>query len=49
MKNHQDLASIISDIFSDVFYEETDIIISSLYEEENSIFILVNDMNSGLA
>ena len=34
----QDLASIISDSFSDVFYEKTDVIIFSLYENENSIF-----------
>ena len=44
----QDLASIISDSFSDVFYEETDLIKSGLYEEENSIFLLVNNMNSSL-
>ena len=43
------LASIISDSFSDVFYEETDVIMSGLYKDENSIFILFNDMNSGLA
>ena len=48
-KPPQDLASIISDSFCDVFYEETDIITSGLYEDENSIFVLVNDMNSGLA
>ena len=45
----QDLASIISDSFSDVFYEETDVITSGLYKDENFIFILVNNMNSGLA
>ena len=45
----QDLVSIISDSFCDVFYEETDVIASSLFEDENSIFLLVNDMNSGLA
>ena len=45
----QDLASIISDSFSDVFYEETKVITSDLYEDENSIFLLVNDMNSDLA
>ena len=45
----QDLASIISDSFCDVFYKETDVITSRLFEDENSIFILVNDMNSGLA
>ena len=44
-----DLASIISDSFCDVFYEETDVITSGLFEDENSIFVLVNDMNSGLA
>ena len=43
------MASIISDSFSDVFYKETDVITSSLYEDENSIFILVNDINSSLA
>ena len=32
-----------------MFYEEIDIIASSLFEDENSVFILVNDMNSGLA
>ena len=31
-----------------MFYEETNIITSGLYEDENSIFVLVNDMNSGL-
>ena len=45
----QDLASIISDSFCDVFYEETDIISSGLFEDENFIFVLVNDMNSSLA
>ena len=44
----QDLASIISDSFSYVFYKETNIITSGFYEEKNSIFLLVNDMNSGL-
>ena len=44
-----DLASIISNSFSDVFYEKTDVITSGLYEDENSIFLLVNDMNSDLA
>ena len=43
----QDLTSIISDSFCDVFYEEIDVITSGLYEDKN--FILVNDMNSGLA
>ena len=33
----------------DVFYEETDVIISGLFEDENSIFNLVNDMNYSLA
>ena len=32
-----------------MFYEETDIIMSGLFENENSIFLLVKDMNSGLA
>ena len=32
-----------------MFYEETDIIMAGLYEDENFVFILVNDMNSGLA
>ena len=45
----QDLASIISDRFCDEFYEETDVIMSGLFENENSIFVLVNDINSGLA
>ena len=31
-----------------MFYEETDVITSGLYEDENSIFVLVNDMNYGL-
>ena len=48
-KPPQDLASIISDSFCDVFYEETDVITSGLFEDENSIFLLVNDMNSVLA
>ena len=45
----QDLASIISDSFSDIFYEETYIITSDQYEDKKFIFLLVNDMNSGLA
>ena len=45
----QDLASIISDSFCNVLYEETDVITSGLFEDKNSIFLLVNDMNSGLA
>ena len=45
----QDLASIISDSFCDVFYEKTDVITSGLFEDENSVFVLVNEMNSGLA
>ena len=32
-----------------IFYEETDVIMSDLYEDKNYIFLLVNDMNSGLA
>ena len=32
-----------------MFYEETDIITPGLFEDKNSIFVLVNDMNSGLA
>ena len=32
-----------------MFYEETDVITSGLFEDKNSIFVLVNDMNSGLA
>ena len=43
------LASIISDSFGDVFYEETNVITSDLYEDENFVFLLVNDINSGLA
>ena len=31
------------------FYEETDVITSGLYEDENFVFMLVNDINSGLA
>ena len=45
----QDLARIISDSFCDVFYEKTDVITSGLYEDKNFVFVLVNDMNSGLA
>ena len=45
----QDLASIISDSFCDVFYEETDVITSGLFEDENFVFLLVNNINSGLA
>ena len=45
----QDLASIISDSFCDVFYEETDVITSGLYEDENSIFLAINDINSDFA
>ena len=45
----QDLASIISDSFCDVFYEETDVITSGIYEDENSVFMLVNDMKTGFA
>ena len=45
----QDLASIISDSFCDVFYEETDIIMSGLFKDENFVFLLVNNMNSDLA
>ena len=37
----QDLASIISDSFCDVFYEETDVITSGLYEDENSFFLSI--------
>ena len=48
-KPPQDLASIISDSFYDLFYEETDVITSVLFEDENFIFVLVNDMNFGLA
>ena len=36
----QDLASIISDSFCDVFYEETDVITSGLFEDKNFVFIL---------
>ena len=32
-----------------MFYEETDVITSRLFEDENSIFVLVNNMNSGLS
>ena len=32
-----------------MFHEETDVITSGLFEDENSIFVLVNDMNYGLA
>ena len=32
-----------------MFYEETDVITFGLYEDENSIFLLVNDMNFSLA
>lgn len=35
----QDLASIINNSFSDVFYEETDVITSGLFEDENSVFL----------
>ena len=45
----QDLARIISDSFCDVFYEETDVITSGLYEDVNSVFLVVNDINSGFA
>ena len=45
----QDLASIISDSFCDVFYEEIDVIMSDLFEDKNSVFLLVNDINFGLA
>ena len=45
----QDLASIISDSFCDVFYAETDVITSALYEDENSVFLVVNDMKNGFA
>ena len=34
----QDLARIISDSFCDVFYEETDVITSGLFEDKNFIF-----------
>ena len=45
----QDLARIISDSFCDVFYEKTDVITSGLYEDKNSIFMVVNDMKTGFA
>ena len=45
----QNLARIISDSFYDVFYEETDVIASGLYKDENSIFLVVNDMKTGFA
>ena len=32
-----------------MFYEETDVITSGLFEDENSNFLLVNDMNSDSA
>ena len=32
-----------------MFYEETNVITSGLFEDENFIFILVNNMNSSLA
>ena len=32
-----------------MFYEKTDVITSSLFKDENFVFVLVNDMNSGLA
>ena len=32
-----------------MFYEETDVITFGLYEDKNSVFVLVNDMNSSLA
>ena len=32
-----------------MFYEETDVIMSGLYEDKNSVFVLVNNINSGLA
>ena len=41
-KSPQDLASIISDSFYDVFYEETDVITSGLYEDENSVFFFLS-------
>ena len=34
----QDIARIISDSFYDVFYEETDVITSGLYENENFFY-----------
>ena len=45
----QDLASIISDSFCDAFYEKTDVITSGLYEDKNSIFMVVNDMKTSFA
>ena len=36
-------------VFFDVFYEEIDVIISGLYEDENSIFLVVNNMKSGFS
>ena len=48
-KPPQDLASIISDSFCDVFYEKTDVITSGLYENENFVFIAVNDMKTSFA
>ena len=45
----QDLASIISNIFCDVFYKEIDVITSGLYEDKTFIFMVVNDINSGFA
>ena len=32
-----------------MFYEETNVITFRLFEDENFIFVLVNDMNSDLA
>ena len=32
-----------------MFYEETDVITSELYEDENSIFMVINDMKTGFA
>ena len=48
-KQPQDLASIISDSFCDLFYEKTDVITSELYEEKNSVFMAVNDMKTCFA
>ena len=45
----QDLARIISDSFCDVFYVKTDVITSELYKDENSIFMVVNNMKTGFA
>ena len=45
----QDLASIICNSFCDVFYEKTDIITSRLYEDKNSIFLMVNHIKTGFA